>query len=311
MSSLIRADRDRAPDTGAGWAAICLNCREPLTGQFCSHCGQRAVPPHPTVRELAGDTYNELVGWDGKFAATLRLFVTRPGELTRAWLDGQRALYISPVRLYLMCSLVYFLLAAAAPPPSLDASFDVGIGVGAPGEQTPGQAAMIKAISSGMAVLSPVERTALEGEVAKAPSPLRPVLRALATDYRGTMGKVTEAMPRALFVLMPALAGILALFYPGRHYPDHLYFSIHFQTFAFLALTLVTAAQFARSVLIIGVVQLVAYVGMVVYGLIAQRRVYGGTWLAAALKSVGVGLLYLMLWSLATITVTLWAVRGT
>ena len=119
---------------------------------------------------------------------------------------------------------------------------------------------MVKAINSGMAVLSPAERTALEGEVAKAPSPFRPILRALAADYRGTMGKVTEAMPRALFVLIPALAGILALFYPGRHYPDHLYSSIHFQTFAFLALTLVTAAQFARSVLIIGVVQLVAYV---------------------------------------------------
>ena len=210
-----------------------------------------------------------------------------------------------------MCSLVYFLLAAAAPPPSLDASFDVGIGVGAPGEQTPGQAAMVKAISNGMAVLSPAERTALEGEVAKTPPPFRPVLRALAADYRGTMGKVTEAMPRALFVLIPALAGILAFFY-CRHYPDHLYLSIHFQTFAFLALTLIgPPAQFSRSVLIIGVVQLVTYIGMVAYGLIAQRRVYGGTWLAAALKSVGVGIVYLMLWSLATITVTLWAVRAT
>ena len=300
------------PDPGTAWAANCLNCREPLTGPFCSRCGQRAVPPHPTVRELAGDTYNELVGWDGTFAATLRLLVVRPGELTRAWLDGQRARYISPVRLYLMCSLVYFVLAAAAPPPSLDASFDVGVGIGgASGEQTPGQAAIMKAISSGVAALSPAERAALDAEVARQPPPVRPVLRALAADYQGTMRKVTEAMPRALFVLIPALAGILALFYPGRHYPDHLYFSIHFQAFAFLALTLVTAAQFARSVPIIGIVQLVAYVGIVVYGLMAQRRVYGGTWRAATLKSVGVAVLYLMLWSLATMTVTLWAVRGT
>jgi hypothetical protein len=307
----MRTGRRSAPDTDTGWAAVCLNCREPLNGPFCAQCGQRAVPSHPTVRELAGDTYNELVGWDGKFAATLRLLVTRPGELTRAWLDGQRALYISPVRLYLMCSLVYFVLAAAAPPPNLDQGFDTGAGVAdASAPQTPGRAAMIKAISSGMAALSPAEHAALDAEVDRQPRLLRPVLRALTADYQGTMRKVIETMPRALFVLIPALAGILGLFYRGRHYPDHLYFSIHFQTFAFLALTLVTAAQFARSPLVIGIVQLVGYLGIVVYGVLAQKRVYGGTWLAATLKSIGVGALYLMLWSLTTMTVMLWTVRG-
>lgn len=33
----------------SSWARVCLNCDEPLTGRFCSRCGQRAVPPHPTV----------------------------------------------------------------------------------------------------------------------------------------------------------------------------------------------------------------------------------------------------------------------
>jgi hypothetical protein len=306
----MRTDRQNAPDTDTGWAAVCLNCREPLNGPFCGQCGQRALPPHPTVRELAGDAYNELLGWDGKFAATLRLLVTRPGELTRAWLDGQRALYLSPVRLYLMCSLVYFVLAAAAPPPSLDADVGVGASVGdASTEETPGRAAIMKAISSGMAALSPAERAALDGELAKVPPLYRPMLRALATDYQGTWRKVTETMPRALFVLIPALAGILAVFYRGRHYPDHLYFSIHFQTFAFLALTLVTIAQFTRSALILGIVQMVSYVSLVVYGLLAQRRVYGGTWRAATLKSVGVGVLYMMLWSSATVAAMLWTIR--
>ena len=50
----------------------CLNCGHELHGQFCSECGQRAVPPHPTVRELAGDAFAEFSGWDGKFAETIR-----------------------------------------------------------------------------------------------------------------------------------------------------------------------------------------------------------------------------------------------
>ena len=171
----------------------------------------------------------------------------------------------------------------------------------------------MKAIRSGFDALTPVERDDINAYIARTQPQILPAHAACGgvQDYRAAMRRVTESMPRALFVLIPALAGILGLFYQGRILPDHLYLAIHFQAFVFLALTLVTAAQFARSVLIIGVVQLVAYVGIVVYGLIAQRRVYGGTWLAAALKSVGVAVLYLMLWSLATITVTLWAVRGT
>ena len=54
----------------ASWASSCQNCGTPLTGRFCSSCGQRAIPPRPTIRELAGDAWNELVGWDGKLLRT-------------------------------------------------------------------------------------------------------------------------------------------------------------------------------------------------------------------------------------------------
>ena len=89
-------------------AAACLNCGAPLNGPFCSACGQRAVPPHPTTKELVGDAYDELVGWDGKFAKTLRLLLVHPGALTRAVIEGQRNSYVRSVRLYLLCSILYF-----------------------------------------------------------------------------------------------------------------------------------------------------------------------------------------------------------
>ena len=41
-------------------------------------------------------------GWDGRFVRTIRLLLTRPGELTRSLLEGQRAQFVSPVRLYLL-----------------------------------------------------------------------------------------------------------------------------------------------------------------------------------------------------------------
>jgi len=107
----------------------CLSCGATLSGRFCAECGQRDVPASPTIRELAGDAYGELVGWDGKLARTLALLLRSPGTLTREILDGRRSAYISPVRLYLACSLVYFLVSSAVPVPDVARSFDVGIGV--------------------------------------------------------------------------------------------------------------------------------------------------------------------------------------
>ena len=101
-------------------SVACLNCGTPLVGPFCAECGQRDVPPYPSVRELAVDAFWELSGWDGRFASTVRAPVARPGKLTREFLEGRRARYISPLRLYLMCSLVYCVLAAAVPNASRD-----------------------------------------------------------------------------------------------------------------------------------------------------------------------------------------------
>ena len=97
-------------------AERCLNCGADLSGPFCAACGQRAVPPNPTVKELAGDAWQELSGYDGRIAATLRGLL-HPSQLTIEYLRGHRATYLPPaVRVYLIASLVYFVVAAAAPP---------------------------------------------------------------------------------------------------------------------------------------------------------------------------------------------------
>ena len=170
----------------------------------------RAVPPHPTVRQLAGDAWGELVGWDGRLAQTIRTLLRRPGELTRALLEGQRTRYVSPVRLYLTCSLLYFVLAAATPIP--DVEFEVGVGIGASdAEQEPGEDAFARAVASGLDAITPEDRLAAETYIASQPRLLQPMLRALAMDYPGVRRRVTETMPRALFVLIPALAAILGV----------------------------------------------------------------------------------------------------
>jgi hypothetical protein len=294
---------------GAGGA--CLNCGAALAGPFCVHCGQRVVPPHPTTKELIGDAYDELVGWDGKFAQTIRLLLTRPGELTRAAIEGQRTRYVRPVKLYLACSVLFFLVQASVPLPDIEANIEIGFGVGAVQtvDQTPGEAALGKAITGGLSSLTPAERADLDREIDAQPGFVRPLLRAMGKDYDGLMRRVSASIPRVLFVLIPALALVLRLFYRRRHYPEHLYFATHFGAFVFVVLTLESVVEFTRSLPMIAAAQLIGALIIVVYVVIALRRVYGGSWLATGAKALGVSVLYGALWSSAVLAVTLWASR--
>ncbi len=292
------------PDTG------CLNCGAPLTGPFCVQCGQRVVPPHPTTKELIGDTYDELVGWDGKLATTIRLLLTRPGELTRAVIEGQRTRYVRPVKLYLSCSVLFFLIQAGAPFPDIDVNFDIGFGVGiSSANQSPGERAFGKAVTDGLASLTPAERGDLDREIEELPRLFRPMMLAMADDYDGLMRRASDTIPRVLFVLIPALALVLAIFYRGRHYPEHLYFATHFGAFVFLVLALETVAAYTRSLPAIFAARAIGAVVILAYGIIAQRRVYGGSWVATGAKAFGVAVIYGTLWSAAVLAVTLWASR--
>jgi hypothetical protein len=48
------------------------------------------------------------LNWDSKFFATCALLLTRPWRLTNAFIRGQRARYVHPLRLYLLISIGFF-----------------------------------------------------------------------------------------------------------------------------------------------------------------------------------------------------------
>jgi hypothetical protein len=285
------------PSPTTRWSVQCLNCDAPLHGPFCSHCGQRAVPPHPTVRELAGDAVAEFSGWDGKFADTIRTLVTKPGELTRQWIEGKRIAFVSPLRVYLTASLVYFVVAAAAPnlrsheAGSVDlgaVKFGTTKGTGAPQRVSNDVNA---AVSSNQA-LTGAERDSALADIATAPALFRPMLRRAVDDPANFKRAVQRAMPNVFLGLVPVLGLILALFYRRRHYPEHLYFAIHLAAFIFIARTFGNLALFTHSIPIATVAQAVIVCWIAWYGVNALRRVYGGSTGMTILKGLGVAVLY-------------------
>ncbi len=90
----------------------CLNCGEVLTGQHCSHCGQRAKVRVLSLWGLLKDLFGDLFELDSRVWRTLRPLAFRPGLLTADYLRGRRTHYTPPFRMYLVLSVVFFLLAS-------------------------------------------------------------------------------------------------------------------------------------------------------------------------------------------------------
>src|SRR3954466_13168942 len=91
----------------------CANCQTPLVGSFCSNGGQRQEPHMHSMREFASETFEGLTHADSRLWRTLWYLLMKPGFLTVEFLEGRRARYLPPFRLYLVLSVVLFLAAGS------------------------------------------------------------------------------------------------------------------------------------------------------------------------------------------------------
>ena len=94
-----------------GSPAACLNCGAILRGQYCGNCGQRARSRLISLWELVRDAFGDLFELDSRLWRTVTPLLLRPGLLTADYLAGRRARYMPPFRMYLVLSLVFFVIA--------------------------------------------------------------------------------------------------------------------------------------------------------------------------------------------------------
>ena len=286
----------------------CRNCAAQAPLKFCPECGQETTLHPPTLGEFLHEFVGHYVALEGALWRTLRLLLALPGRLTREYLDGRRRRYVLPLRLYLTCSFLFFLvlklLPAAAPANTV--VLDVtGKRVGTVAELQASANAKAAAASAAPAAAS------------RAIGPHRPIGEELRPIDCGRPGQrqcsVAESFinnsgagfskhpeetiehmrshmlaytPYLVFLLLPAFAGIMMLAYRNRRmtYGEHVVFSLHLHAFwflLFLAIAIVPAAF--GSVL---------FLAVPVYGVLAMRAAYGGRWLATILRALFASGLY-------------------
>ena len=91
-------------------SSACSNCSEdlPEKADFCPACGQSIKVIARPWGEVFGELLTELFDFDGRMILSVRYLLTRPGFLSFEYINGRRLSYTSPIRLYLVISLVFF-----------------------------------------------------------------------------------------------------------------------------------------------------------------------------------------------------------
>lgn len=106
---VARAVEPRAGEAAHSGSAhgLCLNCGTALLGDFCHACGQIGHI-HRTLTSIGHDLLHGVFHFEGKIWRTLPMLVTHPGALTRRYIAGERARFVSPLALFLFTVFLMF-----------------------------------------------------------------------------------------------------------------------------------------------------------------------------------------------------------
>lgn len=257
-----------APDS-----AVCHNCGASLAGPFCAACGQKAQPLDPSLHDLLHDFTHEMLHVDGRIFRSVQKLLLAPGFLTVEHVEGRRARWIPPLRLYLIFSLIYFAVAFFG-----------------------GENVRVKVTSTDQETSAELRRLGFQNE-----EELQETMRHAQATWA----------PRVMFVLVPLCAWLVHVVCrrSGRNYPQQLYFALHVHAALFAAGAVAAAAAELTGN---GFVEKAFEVLVVVYGLVyivlAFRAVYGGPLRRAILRAAVVGGIYFVAVVAATLAIVLPAV---
>ena len=292
VHDVVTVPRGGALDSGTSPSGdACLNCGEALAGPYCSRCGQKVPTQDLKLRDFLHETTHELTDWDGKVPRTLKALLLRPGLLTADYLGGRRARWLPPLRLYLWCSVIFFLSG-----PAVEAITHRSIREGAK--------ITIKN-DDGTTRLTPEIRRQIANGLPGRVLGVERIERA-ATHSAELNQTIQAALPKAMFVLLPLFALLTSIAWrrQGRGYPAHAYLALHLHSAWFVALAVVTiAAGFIESSGIQSFIAFAGFVYAVWYLLVALRMVFGESWPRTITKAALVAITYGPCWLAASLAI--------
>jgi len=285
--------KDNIPVVNSKETKKCQNCGHEDTGNFCSNCGQNFAILNRPIKEIFAEIL-DIIDIDRRIINSIIPFLFKPGFLTREYLSGKRKKYISPVRLYLLLSLLFFFLVQST---SRKLSGD-NDWLNITNDTTD---VVIKDDSLAIELLKSDSLFGLEIDSLASPRLLRKAKRNnrlsdSAVDALSNKSGFLQSFYRntsyVLFLLMPVFALLMKLLFIRRRvfYIEHLMFSINMHSFMLLIFSLVIILnqiigdknQFISILFII----------VPVYFTIGMKRFYRQSFWRIILKEFIIGVMY-------------------
>jgi Protein of unknown function (DUF3667) len=269
--------------------AHCKNCNAVLLGRFCVNCSQAADVHVPSTVELVHELLEGLTHSDSRLWRTLEYLWFKPGKLTQEFVAGRRVAYLPPFRLYLVLSIIFFLIASFSHTRGEVIHFDHAAG-------------------------SPASAINSCDDINFAPVPRYPdlsqrmkhVCSEVVRDNGDNLMHVALAtMSKAMFIFLPLVAFLNMLLYwrPRYRYAEQLLFFVHLHALYFSAAILLLAAidaahSWPKLQGSADVLQTLLGWAVTVYTLIAVRRVFAKSWAGALFKTFALSIVYLAVFAL-------------
>jgi hypothetical protein len=225
---------------------------------------------------------------DSRLWRTLAALMFKPGFLTQEFLSGRRARYLPPVRLYLVLSLAFFLWASVAPHRQQLLQVSMSDHGGPAG-------ATVKDVCTPAETRQQCAQRVCDNAAYQGPgrhfvtTTMHAVcVRTIVDNGKSEREALLHNVPRAMFVFLPLLAGVMMLMYwrPRHYYVEHLLLFVHNHAFVFLLLLL---AGLVSALLhgVSGWVDLAVTLYIAWYAYRSMRVVYGQSrWLTVGKLAV-------------------------
>jgi hypothetical protein len=282
-------------------SARCKNCDAVLLGRFCVDCSQAANVHVPTTRELLHELLEGITHSDSRLWRTLTTLWFKPGKLTEEFVAGRRVAYLPPFRLYLILSIIFFLIASLVHTSGEAIIFDQAL----------------KPAGSAVSALAPAEKpitSCRDMEVSDHPSwtpRLQHICEIVSKDSGESLLHVAVGtMSKAMFIFLPLVAFLHMLMYwrPRYRYAEQLLFFVHLHAFYFsvaILLIPVIEAAIAWPKLEGAAGPLETLLGwtLPVYTVTAMRRVFHRSWIGTLLKGVALFFIYMIVFALTVAVV--------
>ncbi len=264
---------------------------------------------------LVSEAFENIFSFDSRTARTLFALFFRPGFLAAEYVAGRRARYIQPLRLYLIASILFFLFLSAqnlfsGQSPVTFITNGAGVEVSTqdseqqPEQDTEKDTAYVEANSAIDDIHANVQLPGLSAEQNtklgnRLEAQARKAVELAKEDPSELISLLLDIAPPVLFILLPIFALILKLAYlgSGRFYTQHLILAVHNHSFIFLALLLEGLLTPVEQSIGTEIPSTVLSIWIPIYMYMSLLRVYGQGYFITMVKFMGLGFLYITLFS--------------